>query len=286
MATEKTNFTNVVTESNENSNEAGTNQNKSNVPYDNTDFDGTEAIKWQPTPFIAFGKTTRVNSAELAHMISTEFKKTFHDLRGCNIIALPNNQFAVELYFEQNTEPLPEGKIINLKSMIDPVNTGDNNLYYRQQVVQNRKSGRTFTLNNETRLLLSRFMYGGKNANKPNDKKWNSEAVVKEIHIPANDPYMYRGRNIERAMLRVTNLDLRRILQELYGHDMVFKTVADADGDMNYRSIAYYEPRFIKANTDGTFIMNIEQFDKKEVENIITRENPIPQYAFLGVRMY
>ena len=281
MATETTNFINVVTDG-----EATTNNNTKNPIEYGMDFDGSESLKWQPESFEAFGKTTRINSAELSRKIYAHFSQTFHELKGCNMVVLPNMQIGVELYFERNTESLPSGKIMNLDSLVDPVSSGSRaNLYERMQVTQNRRLGKTFTLNNETKLLLSKFMFGGKAANLPNNNKvWGNENTLREVHIPVNDPFR-RSMNTDRILVRVSGLDIRRILQELYGRDIVTKTVANESGDTNYRSEARYEVRFIKANVDGSFIMNIEQFDSAAIEKIFMQENPIPQ-QYLGVQMY
>ena len=280
MATETTIFNNVVT-----NDETSANNTKNPVEY-GYNFDGSEELNWQPESFEAFGKTTRTDSAELARKICAHFKQTFHELKGCNLVALPNNQIAVELYFERNTEPCPSGKIMNLDSLIDPVSgSSKGNLYERMQVTQNRRMGKAFTLNNETKLLLSKFMFGGKNANLPNNNKvWGNEAYLREVHIPVNDPFR-RGYNTDRILVRVSGLDIRKILQEMYGYDIVTKTVANEDADTNFRSFAKYEVRFIKAMADGRFIMNIEQFDSAAIEKIFMQENPIPQ-QYLGVQMY
>ena len=278
MATEKTIFTNVVSEG------ETTNTNTKNPVEYGMDFDGSENLKWQPETFEAFGKTTRVNSADLSRKICAHFKQTFHELKGCNMVVAPNGQIAVELFFERNTEPLPAGKIMNLDSLIDPV-SGKGNLYERMQVTQNRRAGKVFTLNNETKLLLAKFMFGGKNANLPNNNKgWGNDAVLREVHIPVTDPFR-RGYGTDRVLVRVSGLDIHRILQELYGRDIITKTVATESGDTNYRSEARYEVRFIKALVDGSFVMNIEQFDAAEIEKIFMKENPIPQ-QYLGVQMY
>lgn len=280
MATEKTIFTNVI------KNDEATNNNPKNPIEYGSDFDGSEELKWQPEPFESFGKTTRMNSADLSRKIYNHFKQTLHELRGCNMVMLANGHIAVEMYFEHNTEPLPTGKIMNLDSLVEPIGKGGSvNLYERMQVTQNRRMGKTFTLNNETKLLLSKFMYGGKNANLPNNKKvWGNENFLREVHIPVNDPYR-RGYNTDRILIRVSGFDIRRILQELYGRDIVTKTVAKEFGDENYRSEARYEAHFIKAMPDGSFIMNIEQFDSAAVEKIFMQENPMPQ-QYLGVQMY
>lgn len=279
MATEKTIYANVLKDKDTTK---PTSNSKNPVVY-GMDFDGSEYLKWQPETFEAFGKTTRMNSADLARKIHAHFKQTFHEIKGVNVFVLPNAQIGVEMFFERNTESLPDGKIMNLDSLIDPSSGRD--LYQRMQVTQNRKLGRAFTLNNETKLLLSNFMFGGKNANLPNNNKvWGNENILREVHVPANDPFR-RTYNTDRILVRVTGFDIRRILQELYGRDIITKTVAKDDGDTNYRSEARYEVRFIKAMADGTFVMNIEQFDSAAIENIFMRENPIPQ-QYLGVQMY
>ena len=282
MATEKTNFTNVVLDD-----KTTINVNPKNPIEYGEGFKGTEELEWQPEAFEAFGKTTRINSAELSRKICAHFKQTFHELKGCNMIILPNGQISVELFFERNSETLPSGKIMNLDSLVDPIGTGSrNNMYERMNVVQNRRMGKTFTLNNETKLLLSKFMYGGTNANLPNNNKvWGNENVLREIHIPVTDPFR-KGYGTDRILVRVSGLDIRRILQELYGDDIVTRTIAHESGeDTNFRSKARYEVCFIKAMPDGSFIMNIEQFDLAAIEKIFMQENPIPQ-QYLGVQMY
>lgn len=281
MATETTNFINVVSDG-----KVATNNNTKNPIEYGMGFDGSESLRWQPETFEAFGKTTRINSADLSRKIYNHFKQTFHELKGVNMVVLANGQIATEMFFERNTEPLPDGKIMNLDSLIDPVGSGaKNNMYERMNVVQNRRMGKTFTLNNETKLLLSKFMYGGKNANLPNNNKiWGNDNILKEVHIPTNDPFL-RSYNTERILVRVTGFDIRKILQELYGKDIVTKTVANESGDTNYRSEARYEARFVRYANDGSFIMNVEQFDSAAIEKIFMQENPIPQ-QYLGVQMY
>lgn len=276
MATEKTNFTNVVKITDDKA------TNNSKIEY-GMSFDGSEKIQWQPETFEAIGKTTRINSAELSRKIYNHFKQTFHELRGVNIVILSNGQMAVEMFFERNTEELPSGKIMNLESLVN-TNSG-NNLFEKMQVTQNRLVGKTFTLNNETKLLLANFMYGGKNANMPNNNKvWGNENVLREIHIPTNSAF-FRGQNTDRILVRVSGFDIRRIIQELYGRDIITKTIANESGDTNYRSDARYEVRFVKYANDGSFIMNIEQFDLAAIEKIFIQENPAPQ-VYLGVQMY
>lgn len=219
----------------------------------------------------------------MSRKIYAHFKQTLHELKGVNVIVLANNQIGVEMFFERNLEELPAGKIMSLDSLVNT--SSKSNLYERVQARDNGLRGKTFTLNNETRLLLSKFMFGGTNAALPNNKVWSDKNVLREVHMPVNNPYL-RGYNTDRFLVRVSGFDIRRILHELYGKDIVIKTVANEDGnDVNYRSDARYEVRFVKANPDGTFIMNIEQFNPSAVEEFFIKENPIPQ-QYLGVQMY
>lgn len=228
-------------------------------------------LQWSPLVFQSFGHTTRITNDELARRIRTAYGATFHDLKGCNVTFL-NGNFNVELFFEVNTDPVPDGKINNLDNLTAPINSG--NLFYRNQVVQHKLKGESFTINDETKLLLSDCMYGGRQANKPNSKRWKD--YVTEIHVPLSaysDPF-FRQRNAERVMVRVTGLDLRRILQKLYGDEMVISTSTDGESAVNNMAKAFYEPRFIKMLPNGTFVMNIEQFDKAAVEQFVVKENP------------
>ena len=186
MATVKTKFTNVVRREEENN----TGNQKNPVKYDNGEFKGTEELEFQSEPFEAFGKTTRLNSGKLAKKIYDHFKQSFHDLRGCNLFIAPNCAICVEMFFEYNTEPVPEGKIKNLVSFNDLKNKATTNLFDRVKATDNRFNGKTFSLNNETKLLLSKFMYGGDKANQPNNEKvWSNKDVVREVPIPATDPF-------------------------------------------------------------------------------------------------
>lgn len=234
------------------------------IPADST-------LKWEPIEFQSFGRISRMTSDELARKIKFAYMETFHDLKGVNVIYTPAG-FEVQLYFEYNPDQVPEGKIRNLVNLTAPTNTGKN-LYYKNQVIQHKVNGESFTLNDETKLLLSDCMFGGREANKPKDPKWKN--YIKEVHVPLgyNNPF-FKPKNATRVMIKVTGLDIRKILQKLYGDDMIVKTINDGDSDMNVHAKAMYEIRYIKGTSNGTFIVNIEQFDVGATQQIVAQENP------------
>ena len=228
-------------------------------------------LKWAPIPFESFGRTTRITNDELSSKIHKAFGQNFHELVGANVGCV-NGNFTLELFFEQNTTDCPKDKIRNLVNLTAP--DGVTGLFAKNQIVQNRANNKNFTLNDETKMLLSKFMYGGKEKNSyKNTKRWAQ--CIRQFPLPVNaygDPFY---RNGDRILVCVIGLDLRRVLQELYGTDMVVSTSTTSGySHNNTTAMAYYEPRFIKMNTNGTFIMNIEQFDKGAVEKYVARENP------------
>lgn len=259
---------------------------KNPVAYDI--FDGSEYMVFEPESFVSIGKVMRINSAELARKIYARFRQTFHDLKGVYIGYVMNNPaaFNVEFYFQKNDEACGMEEFSNLDNL-STSNSKVTDVFERQQTVQNRKIGKTYTLNNETRLILSKFMFGGVQANKPNNNKvWNDDNVIKEIHMSNGTNPFYHQYGTEQILVRVTKLNLNMLLAELFGNTMVTKTaVDDGGGDVNYSSYAAYQASFNKNCPDGTFMINITQFDRKAVEEDFVKENPMPQ-GYGGVRMY
>ena len=229
-------------------------------------------IESVPSSFKTIGKFTMINSDELSKLIYAQFAGVFHDLKGVNIKYI-DNRFVPEFYFEVNTETLPDNKIRNLINLTTPVRENKFNLYYRNAVVQNKLHGKVFTLNDETKLLLSDFMYGGRDANKPNNKKWNN--FISEVRMPANhfDPF---AKNVDRIFVCVTGFDPKRLLQFKFGRDMIVNTTKDPEtgDDQNFHANALYEMYFVKMNLDGTFLVRIDQFDEVAMEQLATKVNP------------
>lgn len=230
-------------------------------------------IESVPSPFKTIGKFMMINSDELSKLIYAQFAEIFHDLKGVNIKYI-DNKFVPEFYFEVNTETLPDGKIRNLINLTTPVRENKSNLFYRNAIVQNKLHGKVFTLNDETKLLLSDFMYGGRDANKPNNnKRWNN--IIAEVRMPAAtfDPF---ARNVDRIFICVTGFDPKRLLQHKFGRDMIINTIKDpATGeDQNFHANALYEMYFVKMNLDDTFLIRIDQFDEIAMKQLGVKINP------------
>ena len=151
-------------------------------------------------------------------------------------------------------------------------------------MLKRRSSGKTFELNDATKVLLSSLMYGGANANKPNNtKRWNDCVFERRIPAPTS-LYQFGAENI---VIGVTNIDIKLVLHMLFGPTIVTSTKYDQDGSVyNTQSKeAYYEVRYGKGMPDGSIMMNIEQFDRQKVEKLIREENP--QMAInSGIQMF
>ena len=244
-------------------------------------------LYWEPSPFVSFGKIMRTTNRDLSICIKNYYAQTFHDLRGVYIMWDGVN-FNTEMYFSKNMEPKPADKIDNLVDITAAPKSGAS-LYALKQAVDNKTAGKRYTLNDQTKLLLSDICYGGRNNAKPqNTKFWQSR--IREIWIPSTDTF-YNPRAGQLVLSVSGCFDIHRILSKLFGKRMVVETSMyhdDASGKdkaQNRSSDAAYEARYIRPviNEPHVFVMNIEQFDKPAVEKITTIENPIRPLIHSGI---
>ena len=242
-------------------------------------------LEWSPLEFKTLGKFMRTTNDELSRLIREAYQETFHDLRGVNIMYAPPSGFVIELFFELNQEPIEAGKIRNILDLTEPVK-GD--LFTMMQVSQNKASGKKYTLNDETKLLLSDCMFGGRNAkdNKPKSKKWDERISEVHVSLKSYGDMMYANRlEPERILVKVVGLDINRVVQKLFGDDMIIKTITNGDSDTNIHARAKYIVRFIDSNSNGTYNIHIEQFDADAVKQHILKKNPQIQMGY-GVVMW
>ena len=248
-------------------------------------------LMWEPLTFQAYGKISRTTNRSLATQIREYLAKTFHDIRGVNISYVPGRKdpFNVEIFFAQNGMPLkPDDH--KIKNVVDTTFAGNkNSLYYRKKALDNRIMGKHYTINDETKLLLADFCYGGKKANLPNNNKW--KRFIEEVWVPTSD-WTFNPRASE-CLIKVSGcFDLKRFLKRLYGNNMVTKTEVYKENNKekyrNYSSAAEYFPRFIEymKNEPTVFIINIEQFDPEAVEKFILNENPFQRAMSGGIIYY
>lgn len=227
-------------------------------------------LDWEPEDFSIIGSFSRINSATLAHAITQKMKETFHDYSG-TYIGWDGRNFNVTLFFAPNNEPVPDGKIKNLINLTSGDGVNKKDLFNAMQYISRKYSGETYTLNDETKELLSDLMYGGRRAMPFNDKnKWNN--VIFERREPANNMW---ERGAEKITIGVNGLDLRKICRLLYGSKMCTGTFVNAEGKTVAKyAKAMYDVRYAKHKPeDGTFYINIDQFDPDVVEELNRKEN-------------
>ena len=235
-------------------------------------------LKWDPVHFAPLGRIMRATSSAMATIIREYYSQVFHDLRGVNLIYSPSNQiFVTEMYFSKNLAPLPEGKMENLQDLTK-MPSGQHNFYYQRQILNNRVNGKRYTLNDETKLLLSDIMYGGKKPNRPNNKNWSK--FIQEITVPAAD-ITYNPRAVELLVKVSGCFDFNRIMNKMFGNDMLSDIDAyDDNGQTRARVVmakAVYKARFVKyfPNDPSVFIFNIEQYNENLVKELAIKENPV-----------
>lgn len=281
----ETNLTNVFDDTEDNEGNKKVNLNYFNGLSENA------RLEFDPLTFEAYGKTMRATNRQIATIVREYYAKTFHDLRGVNVVYNPGQPaapFELIMYFAKNSLDVPTNKISNLTDLTVVHGTNTTSLYYLKQAVDNKAVGKHYTLNDQTKLLLGDIMFGGKGANKPkNVNRWN--AFISEVPVQTSN-WAFDPRSVEVLIQVKGCFDFHRVLKKIFGGTMVTKTDVTKNQDgrtmaRNTSAEAAYEARFIKYafNDPNVFIMNIEQFDKAAVEELVAKENPISRAAVSGV---
>lgn len=229
-------------------------------------------------PFKAIGEIMRISNTELCAIINSYFRPIFHDYVGSYIIPDISGMARTELAFEHNPEPIDgNSKIANV---VDLTNTHVNDLYARARAIQYRSMGKHYTLNPETKLLLSDIMYGGRDGNKAtDDKRWKQNLREQPQTLNSIHPNLIRP-DIEHSYVIVSNVDLKLLVREIFGHTMVIST-KNTNGEVeNINAKAYYEVRIAKILPGANnFMLDIIRFDVGGVQQESAKENPYPIMA-------
>lgn len=249
------------------------------------DLSENARLLFDPLPFNSIGNITYTTNRELSTAIRQFYGNTFHDLVGVNILlgsptGMPNINFNLQFFFQKNTAPCPENKIENLCDLTSL--NGENGLYARQQIIQNKASGKKYTLNKKTRLLLGDIMYGG-NKNKDNnpEKEVRWDKFISTRNQPTLNP-MYGNRAFEMIICVGGCFDIHRVLKKIYGNKMVVRTQTKrgSDGKLETTNILAEEVQYkIALNgfspTDpNVFNINVEQFDANAVRELTAQSIP------------
>lgn len=251
------------------------------VIYDHLSNKAT--ARFSPYTFKSFGSIMRLTNQQLSIIIREYYQKIFHDLKGVYIgyQAGQRSPFNVVFYFTKNIAEMPEGKIRN----IDDLSKVDKNanMFLKNKALQNKINGNIYAINDDTKVLLSEIMYGGKNekSNNPKSNKWKQCTISR--WIPSNDA-MYRPGAGELWIGVHGCFDIRLILKKIFEDTMITYTKYNrsADGSYdaeNFTAACMYEARFVKWVNPNVFVMNIEQFDAKAVAEFAIADNPQMQLA-------
>lgn len=229
-------------------------------------------------PFKAIGEIMRISNTELCAISNSYFRPIFHDYVGSYIIPDISGMARTELAFEHNPEPIDgDSKIANV---VDLTNTHVNDLYARARAIQYRSMGKHYTLNPETKLLLSDIMYGGRDGNKAtDDKRWKQNLREQPQTLNSIHPNLIRP-DTEHSYVIVSNVDPRLLVREIFGHTMVIST-KNTNGEVeNINAKAYYEVRIAKILPGANnFMLDIIRFDVGGVQQESAKENPYPIMA-------
>lgn len=171
-------------------------------------------------PFNAMRETTKITSFELATQISTMFKTVFYDYLG-SFIRMNNGKILIDLYFidrekdNKSNDQRPKS-VVNLTQ----ANISDISVIEMKRIINNRYNDRLFDLNDETKELLSKFMPGTDKSDK--NKNWENYISIEKARVKEEYASLYRnGRYAEYLAVKVSGLDIYKILKTLYGKYIV-----------------------------------------------------------------
>lgn len=259
----------------------------------------------EPIEFEPIGETLRIDSKSLAEQISAMFKSIFFDYAGTSI-RYENGQFITQLFFKDNGNPEDTGdprvkSVINLTDPIDNTNPNDISFFDKKRIINNRYNAKLYDLTDETKEFLSQFLYGGKNNNKPSNKKAWAQKLT-DVRTPLGNGYVNmfnQGYRAEEVALRVSGVNLFPILKKLYGDKMIARSDFDVDKIDKYTHTVEannvmvpcnYEVRFIKFNYVNSelpvFTMHIERYNIDKVNKFVAKEYPWQSFTGTPIMYY
>ena len=235
-------------------------------------------LEFDPIPFKSVGKSMRLTNRDLSLLIKSALGEIFHDLKGVYVGCQPGCQLFAQLYFQDNQNPVPEGKIKNLINIFE--NNSANSMYEKQKMLNNRFKGKQYQLTDETKTLLKDIMYGGHNIK---DNVFNNN--VTEVKSPASSFYNAQATN---NMVRVSGIDLAKIVRKIFGKKMIVETTTDDGKTVNKMAECLYEVRYsgVNAVEPTIFMINIEQFDINAIQELSNKEIPTAYGTQTGYAMY
>ena len=221
----------------------------------NTQAPTQEPLKIDVTPIAFDGliKSKLISTIGLGKLVWNLFKPVFPEYEGCVILPDQYGQLQVTLYFKD------KGKITdsNLVKAIAPVGMTQptSNAFERIASINQRLSSKKFELTKDAKDILSDFFWV-KGNNKVNWSQFVTEVI-------SND---YNGYSVH---LKVTGLDINRILRKIYG--------SKVKGSRVDYSLSIVKP----IGVDGSgllqnYLISIQQLDTREVENLAREIGVIP----------
>lgn len=232
-----------------------------------------------------------IRNDDLAHRITEKYKNVFHDMLGCNIVLNANCTFDILFYFTPNKDPKPEGKISSVINIADATKATANNYYTQRQAMYNKEHGNLFSLNDDTKLLLSHLMLGGKDKFKPRSRNWDRNIKVTMQPVaptPGYMPSMYNP-NALIPVIEVSGFNFYEILNACLENQFVTKTEQKPDGTQeNTVTNGCWDAALnnrIPPIEPGTFFITLTQFSPEEISAFIAK-NTKQVRTFPGIIVY
>lgn len=261
-----------------------------------------------PDPLESFGSISRVRASKLAVTIKEKLRVIFPDLFGVIIRygfdpSQKRNKFFTSLLFQENASatennPATVKSVVNLSKKTDEEKANKNNVWYTVQRMKAQEMNNMFTINDETRFLLSTIMEGGKNSpkNKPESALWRNKIDVNDYEshlevmtqpVAINNGFQIQMRNTaQQVIIQVNHIDLEAVLRKVYGKEIVFKTEVDENNEAhNFTSEAIYHAEYKGHINQYDMYINIETIAVKQVLKLASEEQA-GSYVIGGIQYW
>jgi len=207
----------------------------------------------EPIKFDGLIKSKLITTIGIGKLVWELFKPVFPEYEGCIIQPDQYGQLQITLYFKD------KGKLTDTNALkaVTPIglNQHSSSAYEKIAAINQRFSASKFELTKDAKEILGEFYWVRNNGK----VQWSQ--VVNEV--TSQD---YNGYSVH---LKVTGLDLTRVLRKIYG----FKI----DGARVDYSVSIIKP--IGMDNTGllqNYLISIQQLDTREVENLAKEVGVIP----------
>lgn len=212
------------------------------------------SLNIDPLEFDGVMKSKLTTTISLAKVVNQLFRPVFTDYEGCIIAPDQFGQLQAALYFKDKGHVRNQDEIKTLIPVTERVQ--GSSAMDRVMRMNLRNSSKSYDVSNETKEILSEFIYTRGNAK----VNWGQ-------HIVEQTERGYNGYSI---YVKVVGIDIVRLVRKLYGGKI--------DGARIDYNVSIIKPigMDMSGGMNQNYLINIQQLDSREVERLASEIGVVP----------